>query len=311
MAGHRGVTLNGVRRRVPSAKLRSLIKAKPRWDVAKRIVSARLIGHKVRHHTARGDRLIDIGCVADDANRSGLARRTIAFHPQQRVIEIGRDLVEIAGVQTLLRARAIDLYAEVRGPREHRGERLSATHSAEATRKHQTPAQRATKMLTPRLSKCLVGSLNDPLGADVDPASCGHLTVHHQPATLQIPEVLPIGPLSYEIGVCDKHPRSIGVRAGDAHRLPRLYQQSFIIAEVAQRRDDPVKARPVSGSLARATVHDQIFWTLGNLGVEVVVKHPQSGLLHPTAAGELTSAWGTEYTRHSSTYSSAAGAARK
>ena len=60
-----------------------------------------------------------------------------------------------------------------------------------------------------RLGEGLVGALKDALGADVDPGPGRHLAVHHQAAALQVPEVLPGGPVRHQVGVGDEHARRV------------------------------------------------------------------------------------------------------
>ena len=57
------------------------------------------------------------------------------------------------------------------------------------------PAQRAAEALARHRGERLVGALQDPLGADVDPGPRGHLAVHHQPGGVELAEVLPGRPL--------------------------------------------------------------------------------------------------------------------
>ena len=64
-----------------------------------------------------------------------------------------------------------------------------------------------------------VRSLHDPLRADIDPRSCGHLSVHHESGALQFVELLPVGKMSNEIRIRDQHAGSVIVRLEHAHRL--------------------------------------------------------------------------------------------
>src|SRR5438094_655072 len=77
------------------------------------------------------------------------------------------------------------------------------------------------------------------------------------------------------------------MRPKHADRLPRLDEQRLVVLERAQFAHDGMERRPVSSSLAAAAVDDEILGSLGNFGIEVVVKHPQRGFLRPALAADL------------------------
>ena len=67
-----------------------------------------------------------------------------------------------------------------------------------------------------------------------------------------------------------------------------------------QRRDDRVEALPVARGAADAAVDDELLRILGDLGIEVVLDHPQRGFGEPAlrgarrcraARGSTRSAW--------------------
>ena len=86
-----------------------------------------------------------------------------------------------------------------------------------------------------RRAERLVGPLQDPLGADVDPRAGGHLPEHRQPLGLEPAELVPGRPLRHEQRVRDQHARSTLVRAEHADRLPRLDEQRLVVAKPQQR----------------------------------------------------------------------------
>ena len=157
-------------------------------------------------------------------------------------------------------------------------------------------------MVPPRRRERLVGALQDPLGADVDPRTGGHLAVHDQPGPLQLPELLPGGPLRHQIGVGDQDARGVRMRAQHPDGLPALHQQRLLVAEPAERGADPLEARPVARSLPASPVDHQLFRLLRHLGVEVVLEHPERGLLDPAPARECGTARGTDRVGHARFY---------
>ena len=145
-------------------------------------------------------------------------------------------------------------------------------------------------MLAPGFGEGLVGSLHDALAADVDPRSRRHLAEHHQALAVELVEVFPRRPFRHEVGIGDEHARRIRVGLEDADRLARLDQQRLVVAEFAQRRDDRIEAFPVARSAPDAAVDDELLWILGDLGVEVVVEHPQRGFGEPALRRALGAA---------------------
>src|SRR4029077_8699686 len=107
-------------------------------------------------------------------------------------------------------------------------------------------------------SERFVGSLQNALGSDVNPAAGGHLTVHREAAVLEVAEVLPRGPGGNEQRVGDEHARRAGVRAEDGDGLARLHEQRLVVIERAEGGDDRVEAAPVARRLSRAAVDDEI-----------------------------------------------------
>ena len=78
-----------------------------------------------------------------------------------------------------MRAR-IDVDAQRHAVVHRDRQRLGAAHAAEAGGERDRAGQRAAEAAPADLGEALVGALEDPLGADVDPRAGRHLAVHRQ-----------------------------------------------------------------------------------------------------------------------------------
>ena len=196
-------------------------------------------------------------------------------------------LVEVAGLDTATDAPRVDVDAQ-RHPAVHRDrQRLRATHPAEAGSDRDRAGQRAVELAPGDLGEALVRALQDPLRADVDPRTGGHLAVHRQAHGLEPTELVPVAPLGHQVGVGDQHPRCPLVRAEHADRLAGLHEHRLVIAQRRERANHRVERIPRSRRTASAAVHDEVVRTLGHLGVEVVHQHPHRRFLLPALAGQL------------------------
>ena len=190
-----------------------------RQVAAERVVGRRLIGHRIEVLAPLRPGRLDLGGIADEGDREGLAAGGgQAGHGERRIRRIGQP-IDVADLVAPARPRLVDLDRNDH-PFVHRdGQRLGAAHPAEAGGERDGPPQVPPEVLAGQLSERLVGALEDPLGSDVDPGAGCHLAVHHQAGPLELPEVLPGGPRSDEVRVGDQDPRRPGVRPEDADRL--------------------------------------------------------------------------------------------
>ena len=145
------------------------------------------------------------------------------------------------------------------------------------------PAASAAEIAPRHLDKSLVGALHDALAADVDPGARGHLTVHREPAAIQLVKVFPCRPVRHQIRVRDEHPRRVRMRREYADRLAGLHQQGFVIVQALQRLDDAVIAVPVARRAADPAVHHELGGILRDVRVEIVHQHAQRRLGQPGA----------------------------
>ena len=72
--------------------------------------------------------------------------------------------------------------------------------------------------------------------------------------------------------------------------LPDWISSDSSSLELAQRRDDRVEALPVARGAADAAVDDELLRILGDLGIEIVLDHPQRGFGEPALRGALGAA---------------------
>ena len=170
------------------------------------------------------------------------------------------------------------------------GERLGAAHAAEAGGEGDGPGEGAVELLGGDGGERLVGALEDALGADVDPRAGRHLPVHGEAEGLQAAELLPVRPVADQVGVGDEDARRPLVGLHDADRSAGLDEHRLVLLERPQRTDHGVEGAPVAGGLAGAAVDDELVGVLGDLGVEVVLQHPQGGFLLPSQGAQFRTA---------------------
>ena len=249
------------------------------------VVGRGLVGHDVgagapRAHPGQkfGE---DLGRVAEKAHGLRLALRAPAGDHGQRFIQRPGLGVEVAGADAEVDPRLVHLDGEAGGPGHHRRQRLRAAHAAEAAGQDPAPGRITAEMPVSAGREGLVGTLHDPLRADVDPGAGRHLAVHHQPLAVEFVEMVPGGPVRHQVRVGDQHARGVRVGAEDADRAARLHQQRLVTLEVAQGAADPVEVVPGAGSAADAAIDHQFVRVLGHVGVQVVHQHAQRGLGGP------------------------------
>src|SRR5204863_491447 len=90
--------------------------------------------------------------------------------------------------------------------------------------------------------------------------------------------------------VPDEADRCVAVGLEDRNRLAALDDQRLVIAQAAEGIDDAMERLPVAGRLPGAAVDDELVGLLRVL--EVVLEHPQDGLLPPALASQFRPATG-------------------
>ena len=259
------------------------------------VVGAGLVGDHVRAHAALDQFRQDLCGVAQQGDGDGLAFLGVLGDTRQGVVEVGGLLVDVAAAQAEVDADLLALDVQRAGAGQGRGQWLRAAHAAEAGGEHPTAGQVAVVMLAAGFHEGFVGALNDALAADVDPAAGGHLAVHGQALGIQFVEMLPTGPVRYQVGVGNQYARGVAVGLEHADRLTGLHQQGFVVVQIGEALDDLVVALPVARRTADTAVHHQFFGILGHLRVEVVHQHAQRRFGQPAFGGELVTAGGADF----------------
>ncbi len=264
-----------------------------RGDIpAEHVVRARLVRQDVEglRHAELERSLEEVLRVPDPGDRECLLLGLRLHGHRERAVEPRLDHVEVARLEAAPRALLVDLGREERGAVHGRGEGLGAAHASQARAHDEPPREVAPEVLLPGGGERLVGPLQDPLGADVDPGARGHLPEHDEALGLELAELLPGRPVGDEVRVGDEDARGVRVRADDPDGLPRLHQQCLVGGELAERLHDRVVGGPAPRGLAGAAVDDEPRRVLGDLGVEVVHEEAHGRLGSPRLAGALLAA---------------------
>ena len=160
-------------------------------------------------------------------------------------------------------------------------QRLGTTHPAQPGGQRDRARQRSAELAPADLGEALVRSLQDALGADVDPRPGRHLAVHREAECLEPAELVPVAPLRNQVGVGEQHARRPLVGAEHADRLAGLDEHRLVGGECRQRACHRVEGVPAARRSAGTAVDDEVGRAFGDLGVEVVVQHPVRRFLRP------------------------------
>ena len=259
-----------------------------------RVVGGGLVGHHVRRDVACYQFGENVSGVGQQTNRDCLALRFGLFDQGQCLIERGGFLVQVAGLQAKVDPRLIHFTGQ-HGKTGHGGcQWLSTTHTAQPAGENPLASGVAIEMGFGHRHKGFVGALHNPLRADVNPRTSGHLAVHHQALLIQLVKVIPVGPVRHNVGVGNEHSGRFTVGLEHAYRLTGLDQQGFILLQPFEGGDDLVVAGPVPGCPADAAVDHQLLRVFGHFRVKVIHQHPQRCLHLPAASVQLTAPGGAD-----------------
>jgi hypothetical protein len=137
------------------------------------------------------------------------------------------------------------------------------------------PSQRAAEALLGDRHERLVGALQDPLGADVDPRTGGHLPVHHQAGASRSQKVSQ-SPSRAPAGCWRSGPAAPSRGCGTPRPACPTARAWSRRSRGCAAWDDGVEGLPRAGGLAPTAVDDQFVGVLGDLGIEVVHEHSRA-----------------------------------
>ena len=149
-----------------------------------------LIGHHIGQVSGilpgtRCDIRKHVGGVTQQTHRDSPAVVVGILDQLERVIQIVGPRIEVAGPQARLDRLHAAFHCDHRGAIHGRCQRLGAAHATEPRSQYPPAFERAAKVLSGQFCKRFIGSLNDALGADINPGSGRHLSVHHQALLIQ------------------------------------------------------------------------------------------------------------------------------
>lgn len=291
--GHGLAGAGGEARRVLGRVVGHVVEVDADRQVGERVVGGGLVRHDVDRR-ALGEHLREqVGGVAEQADGERLAGVTGLDGELEGVAQIVGLDIEVAVLDATVDGARVHVDTDGDAVVHRHGERLGAAHAAETGGEGNGAGQRPVELLGGDGGEGLVRPLEDALGADVDPRTGRHLAVHGQAQVLQAAELLPVGPVADQVGVREQHARRPLVGLHHADRAAGLDEHRLVLLEGLEGADHRVVRAPVAGGLAGAAVDDELVGVLGDLGVEVVLEHPQRGLLLPSQGAQLGTSRGT------------------
>ncbi len=156
--------------RIALAQLQRVLEAQSVRHIAIQFVMRRgLIRDHVRRNVATQDFGQYVSAIAEQADGDGLLLLRGCKHPLKRFIKTLGALVTVADLDASLETLRIHFHYECDSTIQRHGKRLRATHAAQTARQRPCAFQAARKMLGRERRKGFVGSLQNPLRANVDP----------------------------------------------------------------------------------------------------------------------------------------------
>ena len=141
---------------------------------------ARLVGHDVGSETHLQQLWKHIGGIANDTNRKPAFFGLRLFTPCNCVFKGIGNFVQVSSFYSAVNAPCIHIDAQSNAIVHCDGKRLCATHAAKARSQCDGARERAIKFTSGDFGEALVRSLQNSLGANVNPRTCGHLAIHRE-----------------------------------------------------------------------------------------------------------------------------------
>ncbi len=249
------------------------------------VVGGGLVGEGVGGEVFFEEGFEEIDGVAEPADGSGFVVCFGFEGTGDGGVEVGFEDIEVAIVDALFEAFDTDISHETDAFVHGDGEGLSAAHAATAGGDVEGSFEGATEVLAGALGVGFVGSLEDALGADVDPGAGGHLAEHDETLGGEFIEMLLSGPVRDEVGVGDDDAGGFEGGLDDTDGFAGLDEEGFVGFEVFETVDDSVVAFPGTGGLTPSAVDDEFIGFFGDFWVEVVHEHAHGGFGLPGFAG--------------------------
>ena len=166
--------------RRPRPRLHRALQRPARREVAvERIVGGGLVGDHVGPDPAPHQLRVHLGRIPEQPHRYGTPVAAGRIDARQGLVEVVAALIQVARLQSPPDPPRVALDREQRRARHGGGEGLRAAHAPEPRGEDPAPREAAAIMPARHRDEGLVGALDDPLAADVDPGAGGHLPVHH------------------------------------------------------------------------------------------------------------------------------------
>ena len=150
------------------------------WQVRKRVVRTRLVGHDVGSETHLQQFWKHVGSIANDTNRKPALFGLRFFAPCDCVFKRVGNFVQVSGFYSTINSPSIYIDAQSNAVVHCDGKRLCTAHAAKARSQCDGARECAIKFASGNFGEALVRSLQNSLSANVNPRTCRHLAIHRE-----------------------------------------------------------------------------------------------------------------------------------
>ena len=155
------------------------------------------------------------------------------------------------------------------------------------------PARVPPKCLRATAEERLVCALQNSLAADVLPGAGGHAGHDSEPGIVKSAAIFLVAPLTDDVAVRHDDEGCRHLAGKHADWLARLHDQRLVFTQVRQRRNDAVKALPISRGTRDRHIDDKVFRVLGVF--QIIFEKSKDRLLPPAAAAQVEPATGSDF----------------